>query len=88
MHIAEQNTRLKLAIVKIKAEMITLELALLRKTGSPYPDGTTDNLVNVDSDVYPTLQRVRADIQTLLGEVDPETTWLHHQRSNLNRMTP
>lgn len=72
MHIAEQNTRLKLAIVKIKVEMITLELALLRKTGSPYPDGTTNNLVNVDSDVYPTLQRVRSDIQRLLGEVDPK----------------
>ena len=70
MRIAEQkleikNTQLKLAIAKINAEMITLELALLRKTGSPSPDGTTNNLVNVDSDVYPTLHRVRADIERL-----------------------
>lgn len=71
MHIAEQNTRLKIAVTKIKIELITLEIALLRKTGSPYPDGTTSNLVNVDSDVHPVLQRLRSDIDRTIQEVDP-----------------
>ena len=71
MHIAEQNTRLKIAVTKIKIELITLEIALLRKTGSPYPDGTTSNLVNVDSDVHPVLQRLRSDIDRTMQEVDP-----------------
>ena len=72
MHIAEQNDRLKLALLKAKVQLITLELALLRKTGSPYPDGTTSNLVNADSDVHPVLQELRSHIDRTLHEVDPK----------------
>ena len=35
----------------------------------PYPDGSTNNLVNIATDVLPLLNQVRQDVGIVLGEV-------------------
>ena len=69
MRIHEQNQRLKSQLVSIADDITTLEMALERKTSMPYPDGTTNNLVNISTDVLPLLNKVRQDVGVVLGEV-------------------
>ncbi len=69
MRIHEQNQRLKSQLISIADDITTLEMALERKTSMPYPDGTTDNLVNISTDVLPLLNKVRQDVGIVLGEV-------------------
>lgn len=69
MKIHDQNKLLKAKLVTIADDITTLEMALERKTGMPYPDGTTDNLVNISTDVLPLLNKVRQDVGIVLDEV-------------------
>ena len=85
MRIHEQNQRLKSQLVAIADDITTLEMALERKTSMPYPDGTTNNLVNISTDVLPLLNKVRQDVGIVLGEVSG--TGLATPRP-LSRMTP
>lgn len=69
MKIHDQNKLLKAKLVTIADDITTLEMALERKTSMPYPDGTTDNLVNISTDVLPLLNKVRHDVGLVLDEV-------------------
>lgn len=73
MKIHDQNKLLKAKLVTIADDITTLEMALERKTSMPYPDGTTDNLVNISTDVLPLLNQVRQDVGIVLSEVSRVT---------------
>jgi hypothetical protein len=68
MKLHEQVDTLRTAVSTAMAECIRLEAALLRKTGCPYPDGTCDNKVNIETDVLPTLHEIRANADRALME--------------------
>lgn len=53
MKINEQRDTMRQALIDIRNELTTLTGAIDRKTRSPYPDGTTSNLVNSSTDVLP-----------------------------------
>ena len=59
MKLHEQVETLRSANQAVVAQCIRLEAALLRKTSCPYPDGTTDNQVNIVTDVLPSLHDMR-----------------------------
>jgi hypothetical protein len=69
MKIHEQNSILKDRLISIADDITTLEMALERKTSMPYPDGSTDNLVNIATDVLPLLNQVRQDVGLVLDQV-------------------
>ena len=69
MRIHEQNQRLKEQLIAIADDITTLEMALERKTSMPYPDGSTNNLVNIATDILPALNQVRHDVGIVLDEV-------------------
>ena len=69
MRIHEQNQRLKEQLTAIADDITTLEMALERKTSMPYPDGSTNNLVNIATDILPALNQVRHDVGIVLDEV-------------------
>ena len=69
MRIHKQNQRLKDQLTAIADDFTTLEMRLERKTSMPYPDGSTNNLVNISTDILPALNQVRHDIGILLAEV-------------------
>jgi hypothetical protein len=69
MRIHEQNQRLKSQLISIADDITTLEMALERKTSMPYPDGSTNNLVNIATDVLPLLNQVRQEVGIVIGEV-------------------
>ena len=69
MKIHKQNSILKDRLISIADDITTLEMALERKTSMPYPDGSTDNLVNIATDVLPLLNQVRQDVGLVLDQV-------------------
>ena len=69
MKIHKQNSVLKDRLISIADDITTLEMALERKTSMPYPDGSTDNLVNIATDVLPLLNQVRQDVGLVLDQV-------------------
>lgn len=69
MRIHEQNSVLKDRLISIADDITTLEMALERKTSMPYPDGSTNNLVNIATDVLPLLNQVRQDVGIVLDQV-------------------
>lgn len=68
MKLHEQVETLRTAVSTVMAECIRLESALIRKTACPYPDGTTDNKVNIKTDVLPTLYEIRSTANYSLME--------------------
>lgn len=72
MKIHDQNRLLKAKLVEVADDITTLEMALERKTSMPYPDGTTDNLVNISTDVLPLLNKIRHDVGLVLHVVRRE----------------
>ena len=69
MKIHEQNKVLKDRLITIADDIVSLEMALERKTGSPYPDGSRDNLVNIATDVLPVLDSIRHEVGLVLQDV-------------------
>ena len=69
MKIHEQNSVLKDRLISIADDITTLEMALERKTSMPYPDGSTNNLVNIATDVLPLLSQVRQEVGIVLDQV-------------------